>query len=198
MKKSQMRNWTKKEYSDIIEATHKNAIEHGWHSPSPSIRTCLMLVITEAAEAVEAYRKDGRANKQAYLDIVARPKEKPVRDFSEVEFCKNIKNTIEDELADICIRIFDIQGACGIGVSIPEGVIDDAIQFNKNLSFPEMIFELIEYLYLKDFPLQGKLSAMLVSVIAISELMEIDLPFFIETKMRYNKNRPYRHGNKKV
>ncbi|WAX17135.1 hypothetical protein PF672P1_00077 [Parabacteroides phage PF672P1] len=33
MKENQMRNWTKKEYDEIVKSVHENALEHGWYKP---------------------------------------------------------------------------------------------------------------------------------------------------------------------
>lgn len=59
--------------NDIAEDIHKNAVEHGWWEKDRPIPETLMLITTEVAEAMEAYRNDDYENfAEELADIVIR------------------------------------------------------------------------------------------------------------------------------
>jgi NTP pyrophosphatase (non-canonical NTP hydrolase) len=81
----------------IAEAVHLNARDHGFWDVSTDIPTKLMLIVTEVAEAMEAYRKTpgGQLGEWDYRD---KPVGFPV------------------ELVDIIIRCLDLAVFLGIDV----------------------------------------------------------------------------------
>lgn len=95
---------------------HKNAVEHGWWEEERSVGEIIALMHSELSEALEYARKNPNAPSDHIPDFTG----------------------IEEELADVIIRIFDYAG-------------------KEDLRLGEAIFE----------------------------------------KMKYNKTRPYKHGNKK-
>lgn len=78
---------------------------HGWHDEKLSDETYLMLIITEIAEAVQADRKGKHADAGLFnadvetLDMA----DDYDRDVWKRDFEIYIKNTVEDELADVVI-----------------------------------------------------------------------------------------------
>lgn len=48
-------------YNEMTERAHSNAVKHGFWDKKQSNEHCLMLVITEIAEMVEADRKNDKA-----------------------------------------------------------------------------------------------------------------------------------------
>ena len=54
-------------YNDLTEKVHSNAVKHGFWDERRSNEHCLMLVITEIAEMVEADRKGDKAGVGAKL-----------------------------------------------------------------------------------------------------------------------------------
>ena len=95
---------------------HKNAVEHGWWEEERSVGEIIALMHSELSEALE------------YARVNPNAKSNHIPEFTG----------IEEELADVIIRIFDYAG-------------------KEDLRLGEAIFE----------------------------------------KMKYNKTRPYKHGNKK-
>lgn len=88
---------------------HDNATAHGWHEQKHSPEHWLGLVMTEVAEAVEADRKDKRANMPMFEKESQTPQ--PInRKKAHWKFCFElfIKNSIEDEFADVIIRLLDM------------------------------------------------------------------------------------------
>ena len=91
------------------------AVSKGWHDNPISKMQYLGLVITEAAEAVEADRVDKRAKTDMMIDVMK------VQDESEIGLCRGwyetwfevyydeyVKGSIEEEFADMIIRILDM------------------------------------------------------------------------------------------
>ena len=56
-------------YNEMTERAHSNAVKHGFWDEKQSNEHCLMLVITEIAEMVEADRKNDKAGVGAKLII---------------------------------------------------------------------------------------------------------------------------------
>ena len=89
--------------NELKDRAYKIAKAHGWHDKELSDETYLMLIITEIAEAVQADRDNRHA------DIEAFKKYEDRIDFKE-NFERQIKNTVEDELADVVIRCLSFAG----------------------------------------------------------------------------------------
>ena len=55
---------------ELCKEAHENAVRHGFWDEEHDIRHYLMLVITELAEAVQAYRKNKFADRNEYEKLV--------------------------------------------------------------------------------------------------------------------------------
>ena len=146
----------------------------------------LMLVLTELAEAVEADRK----GIWAVLDPATLDRlERLDGAVFNQELIRTIKDTVEDEIADACIRLLDL-----IGSKATEdeelGVIDVFDQ-EEDKTLTQMLFRVCMTLHW-DSPLSCQLKLLR----AISERYEFDLMKHIELKMKYNATRPALHGKK--
>ena len=89
--------------NELRDWAYKNAVDHGWHEKDLSDEHFLCLVISELMEAVEADRKGSHGDIEAFNRYYDRI------DFEE-NFERQIKDTVEDELADACIRLLDLAG----------------------------------------------------------------------------------------
>ena len=90
---------------------HENNVQKGFYDDEKNIGEMLMLIVTEVAEACEADRKDRYLKKDCKIEGVLgwTLNEDFVKHFE-----KNVKDTFEDELADIAIRLFDLAYFKGI------------------------------------------------------------------------------------
>ena len=170
-------------YNELTKKIHTNAINHGWWEKRLSNEHCLMLVITEISELVEADRKENRADKYNYL--VGR---------SERYFETYIKNTVEDEFADIAIRLFDLAGALGIDFDMMNPCRYHRA-FDK-FSFTENAFALCKGLSRDIIGIEKRVLFGLDYVKKWAESLNIDLTWHINEKMKYNENRPFMHNKK--
>ena len=173
---------TSKQLNRLRDEVYATACNKGFHDEKKSDEHYLMLVITEIAEAVQADRKGRRADRERYDYAVDRGM------CSDMEECfeKYIKNSIEDELADIVIRLLDF---CGM----------------KGWNFDNPLIPPREY-FMHDFTyfmwclcwdiLSRNAESVVFSVIEYCEKHGIDSLWHIEQKMEYNKMRPRMHNAK--
>lgn len=171
------------EYRDEAFATAKR---NGFHEELCSVEHLKCLIISEMMEAVEADRLAHYADFKGYLDAIWNM---PYDDNFEL----HIKDTVEDELADVCIRIFDLAGYKNID-------LNDAMQkvtYNSCLSgtFTEYIYRAVRVLSARE-PLGVSLARTLTRILKIAEQDDIDIETHIRLKMDYNKGRKYKHGKK--
>lgn len=146
----------------------------------------LMLVVTELAEAVEADRK----GIWAVLDPATLDRlERLDGAVFNQEFIRTTKDTVEDEIADACIRLLDL-----IGSKATEdeemGVIYVCPSYYKK-TLTHMLFRVCKTIG-GDNPLNYPLSLLK----AVAERYEFDLMTHIRLKMKYNATRPALHGQK--
>lgn len=92
-------------FNKLAKESHANAVKHGFWEKRESNEHCLMLVVSEIGEMVEAHRAGKRANLEVYNDGTFNSSE---------NFKVLIKDTLEDEMADVAIRLGDLAGALGV------------------------------------------------------------------------------------
>lgn len=170
---------TSKQLNRLRDEAYATACNKGFHDEKHSDEHYLILVITEIAEAVQADRKGRRADRYAFdkYEITG-------LDFVE-NFERQIKNSVEDELADIVIRLLDF---CGM----------------NGYSFDYLITP--EEYFMRDFTyfawclcgsiLYRNVELVVWSVIKYCEKHGIDILWHIKQKMEYNKMRPRMHDAK--
>ncbi len=143
----------------------------------PNLLEKKMLIISELGEAIEAHRK-GKVcvtneiqRNSVEWDSVARP------DKFKSDFLEFIKDTYEDELADVVLRIWDYMEYKGYNQIQPQPAkvcenIGEAL-YHVTLSIVEANFNLaLDLLY------------------GLSPNMD----WHIKMKMAFNKTRPHKHG----
>ena len=83
---------------EMMQEAHEDAITKGFAGKIPrNQKEVLQLILSEIGEAQEAHRSDKRADLKAF--------EEDDKQFSSKRFLHYIKDSYEDELADILIRI---------------------------------------------------------------------------------------------
>lgn len=90
--------------NQLAEKIHANAAEKGFWDKERNLGEMLMLIVSEVSEAMEADRK----NKFVVVDALMHEKDFESPDQFRSWFADHIKDSFEDELADACIRIFDL------------------------------------------------------------------------------------------
>lgn len=180
---------------------HTNAVRHGWWENQLSDEHYLTLVISELAEAVEADRKDSKADKESFEITLADWQDEAEREADPEQwryefnaaFGSYIKDTVADELADTVIRLLDLAGArkCKIyNVGTVVGCI------NKSQTFTENVWQVIRILTRSDLTTEQRIISGIVCVEILAALYDIDLWWHVLLKMEFNTGRPYKHNKK--
>jgi NTP pyrophosphatase (non-canonical NTP hydrolase) len=171
---------------------HDNATAHGWHEEKHSPEHWLSLIMCEVAEAIEADRKG-----KYYIATGPEPSSKDSKYYYQYWYENNVKGTVEEEFADIVIRLLDM----GAELYEIEWANYDVlirtfggVYFKRDASFVENAWIFVRH-QLGAVPYNVLKSIQFIYMWA--EHLGIDLDQHIEWKMQYNKHRPYKHGGKK-
>lgn len=188
------------ELNGLRDRAYKNAVAHGWHEEDKSDQHWLCLVISEIMEAVEADRKNRHASVKFFnhsIDYALRELHLTEQNFSNYFFNsykENIKGSVEEELADACIRILDLAGLRNTDLDDFDYEGSDTMEYSE-MSFTEAMFHISRMATNKFYT--GEFIALLLNeIFAFCRDWEIDIFWHIEQKMKYNELRPYKHGNK--
>lgn len=178
--------------NELRDKAYRNAVVHGWHEENMSDEHFLCLVISELMEAVEADRKGRHDDRKSFIKHYEDEEPHDSANFM-YSFTRFIKGTVEEELADSCIRLLDLAGlsACDLDSFDYEG--SDTEDYSE-MSFTESMFRICVYVtdnFYRDEPF-----ILLNEIFAFCKDRNIDIFWFIEQKMKYNELRPYKHGDK--
>lgn len=180
---------------DYTKRAYTTACKHGFHDEELSHEHLLILVITEVSEMVEADRK-GRSRSCA--DIF----EDALRTVNFTEaFEEYMKDSVPDEMADVCIRLFDLLGVLNKEEKIEFDLLQVIITNQKKvigydyMSFTERAFALCNILTSRSSA-ERVICRALAFVVKWAQDMKIDLDWHIEKKMQYNELRENKHGKK--
>lgn len=179
---------------EYIEQVHQTAVEHGWHEEPHENEHWIMLIITEICEMIAADRKNRHANRQLFEHRLEVDPNDPDNRFKEW-FKTYIKETFEDELADVCIRTFDFMGETGINAEQLAKIHTELHpDFDKQHLLKQSL-DLIDVITgCETMPIVC--SSIFAVTERLAELHHIDLDWHISQKMRYNRLRQWKHGGK--
>lgn len=199
---------TREQQCAFIDRAYSCSCAHGFHEHELSVSHCLMLVLTEVSEMVEADRVGSHA------DLTSFDKWQSAHgvNYFNTDFTQFIKDTVEDEMADVCIRLYDLCGCFGLRDDIEwtdtSSMREDFDELFKDLSLCERCFTLCAILcrcesadackdnvMLRQLLLEAIPSAVCF-MFCMADDMGIDLMRHIELKMQYNESRVVRHGKK--
>lgn len=190
----------------LRDEAYQNAVEHGWHDEDLSTEHFLCLIISELMEAVQAERKGKRSDAAKFNEWqgnnIPFSEETRVRRFQE-DFEAYIKDSVEDELSDVCIRIFDLAGLLGVsflGVKFPLKIRDEIYKYKSQKTFTEWSYDLTRFIGIYNswhITTLDFFVNILQEVFIMSKIKGFDLLWHIEQKMKYNRTRPRMHGNNK-
>lgn len=149
----------------LRDKAYQCAVAHGWHEENLSDEHFLCLVISELMEAVEADRKGRHADTKKFnqkmdyyiheMKLYGENYDKAYRDTFEYY----LKDSVEDELSDACIRLLDLAGLRNINLSSVSFPISNSaghIESRRKLSFTELCYDVASLIarYNKDcFPI---------------------------------------------
>lgn len=108
---------------EISKQINDNANAKGFWDNGMNIPEKLMLIVSEVSEAMEADRNG------ILMEFGIQSINEVRDDFFEEDFKYYVKDTVEDELADACIRIFDLAFEMKIDLSAH---IEAKVRYNAN------------------------------------------------------------------
>lgn len=192
-----------KNLNELRDKAYQCAVGHGWHEEKLSNEHFLCLVISELMEAVEADRKGKRAQVEKFKEwqgnSIPLTEETRQRRFKE-DFEAYIKGSVEEELADACIRLFDLSGLNDINLGeISMDELNDSYWF-PYFSFTEYMYYFTsqlcnpEEIHLRT--LDNVVRCTLKEILVFCVKRNIDIFWYIEQKIKYNQSRDYKHGGK--
>ena len=172
---------------------HANATAHGWHEEEKPGYHWLAMIMTEVAEAIEADRKGRRFSEEAkgkYLAVTTDSEGYHATvAIMKMAYEDYIKGTVEEEFADICIRILD---------TAYELYGESMNWYGGEYSNCSRSFTVMAVILVKEILYSGmmNLTESIYFMFTWAERLGIDLAWHIEQKMVYNELRPYKHGGK--
>ena len=187
--------------NELRDRAYRCAVAHGWHEENLSNEHFLCLVISELMEAVEADRKGIKSQAVRFnkdMDYLIHEfklyGEKYDKAYIEI-FNRYIKDSVEDELSDACIRLLDLAGLRQL-----ELTYTNSLAIMSKMSFTEYIYCLCSFITNPDKSnskwLDNHISYCLGWIFSWCRAKNIDIFWYIEQKMKYNELRPYKHGDK--
>ena len=109
--------------NELSKIIHQNNVEKGFYEDDKNIGEMLALIHSEVSEALECDRKD------RYCQISAKSINLSTEDLVfKADFRDCVKDTFEDELADILIRVLDLAAFKKIDI---ESHVKAKVRYNK-------------------------------------------------------------------
>lgn len=196
--------------NELIETAHADAKAKGWWDEPRNTGELLMLIVSECGKALEAHRKGKRCKGinsiQWPQDITSSSKELDGSEFCYKDlFEVHVKDTFEDELADIVIRIADLCGwlkLSDVRWNDHERfkVRDDGIYFNTGQALFGIVCDLTSMPSQVDRARTDGNSEPMKKLVdralqaAWNMAGSTDLWRHVELKLAYNRTRPHKHG----
>ena len=187
---------TKERISDLVSNSYRVARNHGFHDDYHSPAHYMMLVLSEIGEMVEADRKNRHADVAFYTTSSG---------LGLAAFESLIKDTFEDEMADVFIRLCDFCGSLNVLPYTNDVMVDMYDEFAKffgDKSVCEQCFALSSMVVdierasydADDSEMRKRLGSTLSFIFEMANYHGIDLLWHVDRKMEYNESRPRRHG----
>lgn len=213
---------------ELIKEAHGNAVERGFYNcpscggeadqgfpnaymqcsncngsgidPNKNIGELLMLIVSELGEALEAHRCGRFAVLQTLDHFIKNHNQMIKEDRDQWYYSTHIKDTFEDEIADVFIRLFDL---CGY-LKIDTDFLYIETKLNQ-VSIPDNIGEFLLHLTGGICSLSNNRhidsSRFLLSIgftfarlIKFCNFHNIPIEKHIKAKQAYNRTRKHKHG----
>lgn len=191
---------TNERISDLVSNSYRVARQHGFHDDYHSPAHYMMLVLSEIGEMVEADRKKIRVR----FPIDSLENMLRFNDYT-MAFDSYVKDTLEDEMADVVIRLCDFCGSLNVLPQMNDVMVDMSDEFAKFFSdksvceqcfaLSSMVVDVERASYdADDSEMRKRLGSTLSFIFEMANYHGIDLLWHVDRKMEYNESRPRRHG----
>lgn len=178
----------------LAQQIHENNVAKGFWDQPRNTGEVSMLIVSELAEALEADRKGRRASLEDY-ELYKRD-----ADFDVEVFKAQVKDTFEDEIADVVIRVLDWCYYSKLEINPYEYEQYGDFDLEKDENIGWVLFEMTKWVCKAHKPSavsqEACLNAVLILAKNLAENLGFDLQRHIELKMQYNATRERMHGKK--
>lgn len=187
-----------KTLNELKEEVFHTACLHGWHDEQYGDAHLLCLAISELMEALQADREGRLAQLdtfEAHLGTISSlidSTDKQQSQAWEMAFEDCIKDTVQDEWADVVIRLLDLAALRRLDLDIPQNRITWIEQ-----PFTNHCFHLCRYVTADSCSLSDKILYVIRYLFTWADHQKVNLYRHVILKMKYNTLRPYKHGGKK-
>lgn len=151
----------------------------------------LMLVITKISAFVECLSNKKHANINGFCTHTPGVINSDMNIYIK-EYEKYIKDTVEDNLADVVIRLLDFAGVKKIDIDFKKYLSDGSGDYFKYITFIDLAYQLCGILSIdSNVPrISGRLvNTSLYSILKWCEFMDIDIFQHLDLKMIYNEQK---------
>lgn len=175
----------------LAKEIHSNSASKGFwdEGQSRSKGEMVMLMVSELSEALEADRADHRT---LDLDASWMESSNDPSHLYEEHFPERIKNTVEDEIADVFIRVLDYIHGWGLRYVEREYRKGSTGNFGHDLL--RITYYMIQAFH--EEPGGKDWGYVIASIKSFCQWHKIDLEKHVAWKMTYNSTRPHKHGKK--
>lgn len=179
---------------------HQRAVAKGFWDEMHSVGHYMMLVISELSEAVEADRLGKWAKLDPdTIDTLQRIEGAPYAQ----EFLREVKDRVEDEIADAVIRMLDLLGWMLKDRALSEREVEidlgvSAFYIAGEMTLADALWPILQEVCCH-CNMYAHRTAILYAIKSLELLcarLGIDLMAHIELKLMYNETRPAKHGKK--
>jgi NTP pyrophosphatase (non-canonical NTP hydrolase) len=170
-------------------------VKQGLYAENIEDNFCISRIIEEVYEMVDAFTKCNVADIDDFDKAMSRKRFRP--NFVKT-YNKYIKNTVQDEVADVILLISSFSKHRGIDLTgeiygldwhrdfAKHSIYDNAFAFAKNATrthrkggVPLLLAERLNFLF--------------AYIIKWAETLGVDVERHLELKIKYNENRTYKH-----
>lgn len=178
---------------------HERAVDKGFWDGTHSVGHYLMLAFGELHEAIEADRL-GKWAKLDHdtIDTLQRIEGAP---YAQT-FLREVKDTVEDEIADAAIRLLDLLGCLLDGRELQARKVNRVNSVYGEDGIPPMLTDALIPIVATLCEADADCDTTTGILYAIKSLellcdhLGIDLMTHIDLKLKYNATRPAKHGKK--
>ena len=178
---------------------HERAVDKGFWDEPRSVGHCLMLAFGELHEAIEADRLGKWAKLDPdTIDTLQRIEGAP---YAQT-FLREVKDTVEDEIADAVIRLLDLLGCLLDGRELQARKVNRVNSVYGEDGIPPMLTDALIPIVATLCEADADCDTTTGILYAIKSLellcdhLGIDLMTHIDLKLKYNATRPAKHGKK--
>lgn len=179
---------------------HQRAVAKGFWDEFHSVGHYLMLVVSELSEAVEADRIGKWAKLDPdTIDTLQRIAGAPYTQ----EFLREVKDRVEDEIADAVIRMLDLLGWMTKDRALSEKEVEtdlgvSAFYIAGEMTLADALWPILQEVccHCNMYAHRTAILYAIKSLELLCDHLGIDLMAHIDLKLKYNETRPAKHGKK--